>query len=152
MRHCFRVTTFYKDVTAIVWREFRAKRSWKSRQLKHSSQTRTVVPVTSLTSPHHTITINTQKGVLWSEDWKMLRRAEFLSFIANKKQGWHIMLKQLFILCKSRQSQYWKRHKRKNYINRKLWRIFKNVFTFSAPNDPQKPLLVLQLSSESPCI
>jgi hypothetical protein len=68
----------------IVWRGLRAESSWKYRQLKRSYQIRTVVPGTSLTSSHHTNRkVGTHKEVLWSDDWKILQRAEFAYFFLS---------------------------------------------------------------------
>jgi hypothetical protein len=50
------------------------------------------IAVTSLTSSKHTI-----RKVLkiWSDDWRTLRRAEFLSLIAGKELSWYIMLRRI---------------------------------------------------------
>jgi hypothetical protein len=101
---------FYVDVTLYYCNRLMGAPCWEfvevqtvERQLPYSDSSTSNM---SDNSPLHEQK-STQKGVLWSDDWKMLQRAEyavFLSFIANKEIDWHVMLKWIFY-CESWQSQ-----------------------------------------------
>jgi hypothetical protein len=102
---------FHVDVTliiVIVWWIFRAKSSWKYRQLNRSYHIRTAVAVTSLTSPNHAI-----KGLRYSKSNTM-------------------MLKRIVIISTKLTITIIKVLPRKT---RERWRICKKLFTFSALND-----------------
>jgi hypothetical protein len=71
------------------------KSSWKYRQLKRRYQTGTVAAATSLASPHHRI----RSTLKWR--LKMLWRAEFRPFIANKRLSWHMMSKRTVSILQS---------------------------------------------------